>query len=450
MRYFLIMAAVCGLSSSVMAATPDWKGYAGLADKDGDGYPAFVGTATAASTGYNGAVDCDDAHKSMNPGLTEVPDDGIDQDCNGSDLKLPVSKAEYARFAASGNASRGAVVFVKEYDRCAAATNRCSVDAVDGKFKITDPEKDAFRDIYTGTGKVLGTDGVREVITLEEASHFRGGGSGGGGSTGVSPKTVKKVAAEAVKVETDARLKWQAELEEGIITPITNAVNGHGKAIDDNARAISDVSVWLDRERDARKNADERLENGVAAAMSKAQDASNTANWAAGHGPLIEAYAATGLVVGSPVAGAGDDNARDAFGGGAGAGLNFGAEVNSVRVNGFVDAIVGYDGGAGIAHSETVGAEVVGDDGVGGFLAYSSRSTQVNSLQTQIVGRSPIAGLSVVLPFAQGDAGGHGILLARVGCGPEFIGIATSSVSDWVSLGCRATVGIGGGVGSLL
>jgi hypothetical protein len=47
-------------------------------DNDGDGYTPAEG-------------DCDDTEATIYPGATEVCGDGIDQDCNGSDLQCPAS-----------------------------------------------------------------------------------------------------------------------------------------------------------------------------------------------------------------------------------------------------------------------------------------------------------------------------------------------------------------------
>ena len=62
------------------------------ADTDGDGF----GDATDAVTTCNAPSgyiadnsDCDDTDANLYPGATEIPNDGIDQDCNGSDLIIP-------------------------------------------------------------------------------------------------------------------------------------------------------------------------------------------------------------------------------------------------------------------------------------------------------------------------------------------------------------------------
>ena len=59
-------------------------------DGDGDGYgwPGSHVDADGACDGENQSAegtDCDDSDPSIHPGVEEVPDDGLDQDCNGSD-----------------------------------------------------------------------------------------------------------------------------------------------------------------------------------------------------------------------------------------------------------------------------------------------------------------------------------------------------------------------------
>jgi len=57
-------------------------------DSDGDGYAIEGGTC--------GPVDCNDADTQISPGAFEISQDGIDQDCNGYDLTLNVTKAGYS------------------------------------------------------------------------------------------------------------------------------------------------------------------------------------------------------------------------------------------------------------------------------------------------------------------------------------------------------------------
>ena len=58
--------------------------YYGDADGDGYGDPANTTEACAAPAGYvDDNTDCDDTNAAVNPGASEVPDDGIDNNCNG-------------------------------------------------------------------------------------------------------------------------------------------------------------------------------------------------------------------------------------------------------------------------------------------------------------------------------------------------------------------------------
>jgi hypothetical protein len=93
------------VDGDAMDAT-DW-----YADADEDGYtdPSASVTACDAPEGYALATedDCDDADATTYPGATEVPDDDIDQDCDGADLRVAAGDDTAGDDTGSGAGDKG-------------------------------------------------------------------------------------------------------------------------------------------------------------------------------------------------------------------------------------------------------------------------------------------------------------------------------------------------------
>lgn len=78
-------------------------------DNDGYGDPIEIIESCSAPMGYvSNGDDCDDSNPTIYPGATEIPNDGIDQDCNGEDLVLTgIKENKNERIKIYPNPSKG-------------------------------------------------------------------------------------------------------------------------------------------------------------------------------------------------------------------------------------------------------------------------------------------------------------------------------------------------------
>ena len=92
-------------------------------DSDGDGYYDNEGT-TPLDSNYDSIMDCDDTDPSINVGATDIPNDGIDQDCSGSDLVVSTLLCDDScQFANDGVCDDGG--YNASFDACDLGTD-CS------------------------------------------------------------------------------------------------------------------------------------------------------------------------------------------------------------------------------------------------------------------------------------------------------------------------------------
>jgi hypothetical protein len=469
---FTILAILAATFNTAFAA-PKCTSYQGLMDADGDGACVFVGTATAITSGWTGVVDCDDAKSYKNPGATEIVGDGIDQDCDGKDLTLPVSDAAFARYVAveyKGKAP-SANLFITEYDRCVAATGRCSADNDEGRFMIADPEVDAFVDIYKGESKVLRADGIREVVTLEEQSHFSPGGAKPASSYTGPSKATRVAEAKAVAEPLVAKEREDRLAEEAREDAEDDARDGEINDINDRARSLA---YDLEVEATARREADLELVEKISDATDIAEQARTTAaraetsagnanvklNEALSHSPLIEAGPVGGANFRLGLAGLHDGEwLRGPVLGLGGFGLRAGVDGDWYEVAGFGQILFGGDGaGTGADIAFLAGVEGLGQldmvgTHLGGFLAYTQSEDHGNVLDVSVVERGAVMGVVLNRDFAPGPF--RTTVFVRAGAGPTCIGFrghqdGQSMVASSVGVVGLIQAGINLGVGAKL
>lgn len=461
-RFLVYLAALCGIfaSSTALAATPrPCTSYAGLEDADGDKFCAFVGAATATTSGWTGKVDCDDDDKAAHPGATEVVDDGIDQDCDGSDLVLPVSDPAFKRYVANtyGGRAPRTDVFATEYNRCTAAAGRCTVNDDKGRFDITDTEVDILCDVHRGDGSVVGSDGIREVVTLVIGSHrfpdlkpfdprcgYTASTSTHSGTTSVAPPRpvatrkyvdgTYEVIRKAQVKEHDERVAAETALGDRV-TKVEKVLDDVVPALNEATTSIVDLEAALAAQDEAIEAEVARAKAAEAAALSVAQEAqrdatsaSRQASATAAHGPLLEAGVIGGLLVHRALNETGDDDdaIRGSGIGGGGFELRAGVDAKRWQVAGFGQFGFGADGlgSTGPDTSLLVGADVLFDAGpveVGPWVGFLHTEDHANLLDLTVVESGGLVGVTLQGDLAPGTAF-RAVPFLRLGAGVGFYG----------------------------
>lgn len=165
-----------------------------------------------------GEKDCNDVDPKVNPGATEVLDDGIDQDCVDGDLKAQ------ANIKAWGCSSAKCVQRVQdEIAACNAVADKCTVNHSSGRFVLAwgaymvDSDCDGVREVLDQAGKDAYDLKVKQgfhCVSERRSSGAKKSGSGKPGSGGasgkpaVAPKSDPKVGELEGKVgELDSSVK---------------------------------------------------------------------------------------------------------------------------------------------------------------------------------------------------------------------------------------------------
>lgn len=462
-RSLLTLAALCGVSASAFAAAP----HPTAVDTDGDG--AFVATVDTngdgkkdhADIGVRASVyDCEDGYNTVSPQLTEVVGDSIDNDCSSGtpvdhkkgDTTFPVNPAELARWKAHWPIPWSDLGFVKSYARLTAGSHVTIVTLASGEEAGTFTVEDGYQvgDWITGSLPTdrefsavrVKPDGVLEVFTdteVEHAKKLRGSASGGSGiSTKAAEGIAAKAAEKAVKDERDRATK-EREAEDA---KRAEAEKSRGKEVNDAFSAMSEYVV--------------EFETGITKRVEVVEsdnEALKSASVNLGrHAALIEAYAVGNAMFGDSVSDQGKTlRNKSSFGGGLG--LIYGVDGQGFRADAFLEGAYGKDG-SDLAANAAGGAEYLwdldGGAGLGVNAGYANRLSHCDDIQVSAVGRMPMVGVSVAVPFSQDGEGRHGVFLVRADAGPEWVSRVGDRTKTDTRLGGRLTVGVGGGVGALL
>lgn len=430
-------------------------------DADGDGYCAD----DKDDKGY----DCDDNNPSVHPGAKEVWDNGVDEDCDGSDSitpPAPVLKAFGVRAADKKAVAR----LLKEIERC-DKTDECQVDKTKGKFRTSDGFYFVDKNC-DGIREVLDQDEYDEVKALEargakcKATHKSGhkkakkkavGLPGSATATEAEPAdaAVKKaqttaddaskkadeakVQADAAKGKAEAALRDAAEAKTKA-EEVEEQADAADELLKQHTGELGGLSDAVKAEIAARKAADEALGVRIDVTQRVAVSTASTVAEMRRSGPLAEVF------LGGGVAGQRDITLRKdgkvvGVARGTGAygmvlGVNLGAETPTGRLNAFglassiSDAAAsGREDGvlwqAGVEYALRVGEGVF----VGPHVLFQSHEAGGDILHSNAVSRGVGAGLTFVLTGSGQTRFG---LLARFTAGYEKFG-TTGTGSSVVS-----------------
>lgn len=467
MNRSLTLVALCGIATSALAAPPHPtaidadgdKALAATVDVNGDGSKDYIDIGVRSKD-----YDCDDAHATVSPKLTEIVGDGIDNDCSGADAVYPVADAVAKRYLANSGTA-GPVQFIAEYRVCSASI-QCEVDDVAGTFKIKPEFEDTHRfvDVFVKDSVTLRNHGQkadgREVVTNEQYEHFRGsGGSASGSGTGVGKTYVDK-SAEVLRKETGAlreeMLKADSDADRRLDTIETGNTGRDNElnrlaAVDTvlegriaaNEQAIADEAA-------TRASEDERIEGIANSAVIRV-------NSIASHGSLFEAGAIGGGISHRPLETSGGDEIRGGVIGGGGFELRAGVDAEDWQTAGFGQFSFGSDGqGTGSDTGLLIGADVLIDAGsveLGPFVAYLRSEDHVNLLDVSVIENGGLVGITLQGDSAR-DSATRVVPFARLGVGVGYYGTRGSNqngstvVSNYGGLGL-AQVGVRFGAGAL-
>jgi len=432
-------------------------------DKDGDGYCAD----DKADKNY----DCNDKNPSVHPGAKEIWNNGVDEDCDGSDFVSP-PPAVLKAFHCSATNKRAVKLLMKEMNAC-EKDSHCTVDRTAGKF-LTE-EGFYFLD--------KNCDGVREVVDQAEkdrldelakrgaackkssapkakAHKAKAAGLPGdatptdsepkakkvkGKKLAVDPESLKKVEAKADTASKDAEAarkdaadaKGKAEATTKSLEETDSVLETHGDLLDDHTKVIAKHARAIEDEAAERKVEDEKINKRIDKVDAKVESLAR---------PVAEIYIGVGtfLQKGVPLRNP-SGIARGYFAPGLHFGANLGVETASqVRLNvfGLVSVLADQQNeGFSRGLSWQAGVEVL-----------SLRTASGAMFGPHVLYSQHEAGGDILGSAASSRGGGAGLtyksgwFLARGTVGYEAVG-AKGSFQSTVDRGAFAHFSIGGTFG---